>query len=162
MEKIVHKTISLKRLMFHIMLPILGGVLLRFILNDTQMIYQSLNLPFFAAPTWVFKPLWTLAFVFVGISAYLVSDSIKDSKLKIIALRLYYATLAVTLLWPIIFFNMQSINMSLAVSLLLLACGGATFIKFRHFSVSSVICFSIYAVWVIYLVVLNAAVVMMN
>lgn len=162
MEKIVNKTISFKKLMFHIMLPIVGGLLIRFILTDTRMIYGSLNLPFFAAPSWLFRPLWTLTFVFVGISAYLVADSLKDFKHKTIALRLYYATLACTLLWPLIFFNFGSINLSLAASLLLLTCAVATFIKFRHFSISSIICFSIFAVWVIYLTILNIAVVVMN
>ena len=162
MEKIVHKTISLKKLMFHIMLPIIGSLLIRFILSDTRASYDSLALPFFATPVWLFRPLFTLTFVFLGISAYLVADSLKDFTVKQVALRLYYATLTLALLWPLVFFSLGFLNISLGLSLLLLVCLGATFVKFKAFSLPCTVCFSVFAVWTVYLALLNVAVVAMN
>lgn len=66
--------------------------------------YASLIKPAFSPPGWLFPVVWTVLFVLMGISAWIVYES--DCTLKIQALALYGLSLVINFLWPIFFFNM--------------------------------------------------------
>ena len=69
--------------------------------------YDSLNKPVFNPPSWVFAPVWTILFVLMGVSLYLVWDKgLKEKKVKI-ALGFFSAQLLLNVLWSVIFFGLQ-------------------------------------------------------
>lgn len=67
--------------------------------------YQELIKPALSPPGWVFPVVWTILFILMGISAYLVYRS--DSPYRNSALRIYVLQLAVNFFWSIIFFNLE-------------------------------------------------------
>ena len=90
-----------------IAIPLAVGGLAAFLTRNSMDIYEKINQPFLAPPSWVFPVVWTVLYVLMGVSAAMIYDdekaSVDDKKH---ALRLYGINLAVNFLWSIIFFNL--------------------------------------------------------
>ncbi|MCC7552480.1 tryptophan-rich sensory protein [Candidatus Micrarchaeota archaeon] len=70
--------------------------------------YESINKPSFNPPNWVFGPVWTILYVLMGISAYLIySKGIKKKEVKL-ALIIFGIQLVLNTLWSILFFGLTS------------------------------------------------------
>ena len=81
---------------------------------DSMEKYQDMYHPPLAPPGWVFPFVWTLLYILMAISAYLVYtarpkeqtqelDEKPESKNKV--LKLYLLQLAVNVIWPVLFFR---------------------------------------------------------
>ncbi len=66
--------------------------------------YSTLRLPALAPPGWVFGPVWTVLYIIMGISAYMVYIRRKT----ISAMPIFLVQLALNALWSIVFFGMHS------------------------------------------------------
>ena len=66
--------------------------------------YSILQKPPFAPPAIIFPIIWTLIYLFMGISYYLLTKKIDYRPIEKIV---YYAQLVVNLLWPIFFFTLK-------------------------------------------------------
>jgi len=71
--------------------------------------YASLNKPALNPPSWVFAPVWTTLFLFMGVAAYLVwvRPNIKDRQRRT-ALTVFGVQLALNTLWSILFFGLHN------------------------------------------------------
>ena len=70
--------------------------------------YASLNKPFFNPPAWVFGPVWTLLFILMGISLYLViKDGLKDKTVKQ-AFSIFIFQMFLNVMWSVLFFGLQN------------------------------------------------------
>ena len=65
--------------------------------------YQQLARPAWAPPSWLFAPAWTLLYILMGVSAWLVWRE-RGFRHARIALLLFLAQLAVNALWTWLFF----------------------------------------------------------
>lgn len=90
-----------------IAIPLAIGGLAAFLTRNSMDIYEQINQPFLAPPSWVFPVVWTILYVLMGVSSALIYEN-KDGAVedKKRAFRLYALNLAVNFLWSIIFFNM--------------------------------------------------------
>ena len=68
--------------------------------------YESLNFPSFRPPNWLFGPVWTMLFILMGVSLYLVLE--KDIKKVKPQLAIFGVQLALNVLWSFLFFASQS------------------------------------------------------
>ena len=68
--------------------------------------FEKANKPFLTPPDYIFPIVWTILFILMGISAYIIfrSDSLQKSN----ALIIYGIQLLVNFFWPIFFFNMSA------------------------------------------------------
>lgn len=96
---------KIKKLIFAILLCYLPGLLGSLFTNPNSLWYQSLNKPFFNPPGWVFGPVWTLLYIMIGISLYLIIE--KDWKKYKIALTFFGIQLFLNGLWSFLFFGLQ-------------------------------------------------------
>ena len=89
-----------------IIIPLAIGGLSAFITRDSMDIYDKINQPFLAPPSWVFPVAWTVLFILMGISSAMIyrADAPAEDKKK--AFRLYGINLVVNFFWSIIFFNL--------------------------------------------------------
>lgn len=87
---------DLKKLFMNILIPLVIGGIVAFI-TMPFMDYNSLRLPPLSPPSIVFPIVWTILYILMGVSAYLVS---KKGNIPMI----YYIQLGVNALWSIIFF----------------------------------------------------------
>lgn len=91
-----------------IFIPLILGGLIGFFLKDNFSFYQTLNKPFFAPPKWLFPVVWSILYLLMGISYYLVRKEDNNPKDK----YLFYLQLFVNLLWPILFFKFEQLLLS--------------------------------------------------
>jgi translocator protein len=99
--------INWKKLVVSLVIPqIVGGVGALFTTPKISNWYQGLNKPFYNPPNWVFGPVWTLLFLLMGISLYLVWN--KKKKLSNKVFGIFWLQLGLNLLWSILFFGLQS------------------------------------------------------
>ena len=97
--------IDKKLLAKSIALPVLVGVVSGLLTRNAMQDFEVLNQPPLSPPGWLFPVVWTILYVLMGISAYLIKRSDADEQEKADALTLYYYQLLVNFLWPVFFFN---------------------------------------------------------
>ena len=95
---------NLKLLLKNILIPNIIGFLGGLIGNAKDG-FKSINKPEFAPPGLVFPIVWTILYILMGISAYLVENS--NHPLKKDALRYYYASLILNASWTFFFFKLK-------------------------------------------------------
>ena len=98
--------IKLKPLIISIIIPLLIGGLSGLLTRSNISVFASLNKPPLTPPAIVFPIVWTILYILMGISAYLIY--ISDSQYKSDALRAYALQLIVNFFWSIIFFNFNA------------------------------------------------------
>lgn len=94
----------------------IGGLSAFFTMNSMD-IYQNINRPKLAPPGYIFPIVWTILYVLMGISSYLIHRS--NHKNKETALIIYYFQLLINFSWPIFFFNYQNFLFALAILFIL-------------------------------------------
>lgn len=94
----------------------IGGLSAFFTMNSMN-IYQNINRPKLAPPGYIFPIVWTILYVLMGISSYLIHRS--NHKNKETALIIYYFQLLINFSWPIFFFNYQNFLLALAILFIL-------------------------------------------
>ena len=94
----------------------IGGLSAFFTMNSMD-IYQNINRPKLAPPGYIFPIVWTILYVLMGISSYLIHRS--NHKNKETALIIYYFHLLINFSWPIFFFNYQNFLLALAILFIL-------------------------------------------
>ena len=116
-------------------------------------IYKYLDKPLLAPPSIVFPIVWTILYVLMGISAYLVYESNTENKSS--ALLIYGVQLLVNFIWTIFFFllNYRLIAFFIIVILLILII--IMIIKFYNINKLSAYLQIPYLLWVIFATYLN-------
>lgn len=111
------KKINVSALIINLLVPLAVGGLSSLITKDSMSLFEKVAKPPLSPPAWVFPAVWSVLYVLLGISAYLVWKDKPFYHGR--ALAIYAADLFVNFLWPIIFFNMKAYSFA-AVWLFLL------------------------------------------
>ena len=90
-----------------IAIPLIVGITASLLTRDSMEIFASVNQPPLSPPAWLFPIVWTILYILMGISSYLIAVADTDKEAKEKALRLYAYQLIVNFLWPTFFFNLQ-------------------------------------------------------
>ena len=99
--------INVRQLITSIVLPLAVGAIAGLLTRNAMMEFAVLNKPPLSPPAWLFPAVWTILYILMGISAYLVKTSDATPEEKSSALTLYYYQLIVNFLWPVFFFHFQ-------------------------------------------------------
>lgn len=97
-----------KRLWFSILGIVILGSLSGITINNPKKYYLSLELPFFAPPSWLFGPVWIVLYLMLGAALYFIWID-KSSKQRPLLLTLFIVQLVANLLWSFLFFNQKNI-----------------------------------------------------
>lgn len=81
--------------------------------------YNKLTLPSFNPPTMVFPIIWTVVYVLIAVSAYMVWQKRDGSTNFLTARAVYIIQLALNFLWQVVFFGLHSIVGGLLIIILL-------------------------------------------
>ncbi|MCX6718464.1 MAG: tryptophan-rich sensory protein [Candidatus Staskawiczbacteria bacterium] len=140
--------------------------------------YQSLNKPGFNPPNWIFGPVWTVIFVLMGISLYLVwserflvnnkinfkgrkpwnklSQKFLSGKWQKANIIIIFAVqLVLNILWSVIFFGMHSPGVAFFELLMLWVAIIYTIINFYRVSKTAAYLLLPYILWVSFAGILN-------
>jgi len=98
---------SLKKLIISLVISVGVGLLSGFLTKDSMEIFERLTKPPLSPPGSVFPIVWSILFVLMGISAYLIWISDAPKQKKQTAFAFYGAQLALNFFWSIIFRKLQ-------------------------------------------------------
>lgn len=151
-----------KELMISIAISLGVGALAGFLTRNSVAIYSELEKPPLSPPQWVFPVVWTLLYILMGISAYLIYQSDADTKEKKDALRVYGIQLLLNFVWSLVFFNMQAYLLAFIILILLWF---AIYIMIERFSAIHMTAGKLqipYLLWVMFAGYLNLAIICLN
>ena len=123
--------------------------------------YDTLDKPFFTPPSWLFGPVWTLLYLAMAVSGWLVWRERGFAGART-ALALFFAQLALNSLWSILFFGLESPGLGLVEILVLWAVIFLTIRAFRPISRPAAVLLIPYLAWVTFATFLNAGIWWLN
>ena len=88
-----------------IAIPLIVGGVSALLTRNSMMAFEQVPQPPLSPPEWLFPVVWTILYVLMGISSYLILASNSSQEDRSSVLRLYAYQLLVNFLWPTFFFN---------------------------------------------------------
>jgi translocator protein len=122
---------------------------------------QTLELPFFYPPGWLFGVVWPVLYVLMAVAAWLVWRERGFSWARV-PLVLYFLQLGLNLLWSVIFFGLRAPGLALLEIMVLGVAVALTVLAFRSVSRPAALLMLPYLAWVGFAAVLNAAIWWLN
>jgi len=123
--------------------------------------YHTLQKPPFNPPDWVFAPVWTLLYILMAIAGWIVWKS-PTTKARRTALTVFAAQLGLNLIWSVLFFGLQRIDLALIEITILLGAIGINALLFWRIEPIAGALFVPYFIWVGYATALNGALLQLN
>jgi tryptophan-rich sensory protein len=123
--------------------------------------YADLRKPSFNPPNWIFAPVWTVLYVLIAISPWLVwrRTHWTDGRR---ALTWWFAQLTLNAAWTPVFFGLHRVALALAIiACLLVAIAGTIFAFRRHHGFAAAMLLP-YLAWVAFATMLNASIWWLN
>ena len=139
-----------------------GGIGSLFTFSAIPTWYKFLNKPFFSPPNWVFGPVWTLLYTFMGISAYLVWRRLQFSKKSLPFWHVYWTQLVLNFLWSILFFGFKMTGLAFIEILAMWYFIARSIQEGKKIDKWSAYLLYPYILWVSFASILNLAIFMLN
>lgn len=126
--------------------------------------YQELIKPFFNPPSWLFGPVWTVLYLFIGLVFYfLYKDKRVSWKTKKVLMVLFLIQLVLNGIWTPIFFGMQNLFWGMVVIVVLDVVLLTLLYKFRNLRLDLItLLWAPYALWVLFATLLNVFLWLLN
>ena len=150
---------NIKCLVISIAIPILVG-LIGSLLGNSSMGFDMINKPNFSPPGYIFPIVWTILYILMGISSYIVYNS-KSSK-KDEAIVIYGLQLLVNMLWTFFFFNLKWYLFSFIWIILLIVLVSVMIYRFVKINKLSGYLQIPYLVWLVFASILNLSIYILN
>lgn len=100
-------SVKIKALLVNLAIPLAVGGASALLTRESMEFYETVDKPAFAPPGTVFPIVWTILFLLMGVSAYLVWTQYR-APLRRRALWVYAIQLAVNFVWPLLFFRARA------------------------------------------------------
>ena len=120
--------------------------------------YATLAKPTFTPPNWIFGPVWTILFLLMGISLYIIWSH----KANKTALIFFSIQLVLNILWSILFFGLKSPLLAFGEILILWCAILITIIRVYPMSKFAAWLLMPYIAWVSFAAILNFTVYLLN
>lgn len=141
------------------LLILIIGLIIGIYIKDDVSFYSELTRPNLAPPKFVFPLVWSVLYILIGIVYSNIKNQNYFKKIKF----LFYFSLILNFLWPIIFFKEKLIFLALLdIILLALVILSLLILFIRKKSKVNSIIFSLYLVWIFFASYLNIAVYILN
>lgn len=99
------RKVNIVALLVAVFIPLAIGGISAALSAKGMTIYGSMEKPPLSPPAWLFSVAWTILYILMGASSYLILLSDVDNNTKLMALGLYLLQLVMNFMWSIIFFN---------------------------------------------------------
>lgn len=153
-------TVKIKTLIISVLIPLAVGGLSALISMNAMDRYADVVQPSFAPPAVLFPIVWTVLYILMGISSYMVFESKSPNRKK--ALETYAVQLAANFLWSIIFFNLGMYLLAFLWLILLFIITAVMTVKFYRIKPAAGFLQIPYVLWLVFAGVLNWFVFMLN
>lgn len=151
------KKFNLTDLLIFIITAELAGAVSALIAGNFSVLYSQIIKPPLSPPALVFPVTWGILYALMGISAYMIYKTGKNSPLKI-----YIFQLAVNFSWSIIFFRFKLFTFAAIVSIILFLLVGIMIFAFSKVRKTSALLNIPYLLWSAFAAYLSTGVCILN
>jgi len=155
------KKIDYKMLLLYIGFALCAGII-GSLLGGDMSFFSKLNKPMFALPAYIFPIAWTILYILMGISSYMICANKTDKKFKKRACLIYVAQLLVNSLWTLFFFRLRWYLFAFIWLILLIFLVIVMIIKFYKIKPISAYIQIPYILWLLFASVLNYSIYYLN
>ena len=149
-----------KSLVKHVALPLAVGGLAALLTRGNMAVYDAIVKPAFAPPPILFPIVWTVLYVLMGVSTYLLGP--ESSEDKSAAKAVYLLQLLVNFFWPILFFNKRAFLLAFIWLVLLWILIGVMIWRYERINRTAAFLQIPYWVWVTFAGALNFSIYWLN
>jgi len=143
------------KLVISIAIPLFIGFIGSFFTSSSvDTWYKTLKKPDFNPPNWVFSPVWTLLFILIGLSFYIIWKNNFGGK-KVLLLNIFFTQLFANLIWSLFFFGLRGPFWALIDIIVLWLAILVNIIVFYRVSKPAGILLVPYILWVSFAALLN-------
>lgn len=139
----------------------LGGAGGFFTVSEIATWFVTLRKPSFNPPNYLFGPVWTLLYILMGISLYLIWK-LPPSPQRKKAITIFLIQFLLNVSWSFIFFNQHQILLALIDIVAMWGCILFTIITFAKLNKTAAWLLIPYISWVSFATLLNAAIWILN
>ncbi len=155
------KTNKIVKILFSILLPlVIGAIGGGATIPEISSWYAFINKPSLLPPNWVFGPVWTLLYIMMGISFYLIWS--KGTKKISTAWKWFLGQLSLNLLWSFLFFKWHLLGAAAVEIIVLWLVILGNIIYFRKINKTAGNLLIPYLLWVSFASYLTIAVALLN
>ena len=147
--------------LFYLFLPLIIGLISSRFISNSVFIYKLLEKPSLSPSPSVFPIVWTILYLLMGISYFLLKKKYKYYDISNASFW-YYLQLIINFFWPIFFFKNQALVFSFIWLVFLIATVIITFIKFYKLNKISGYLLIPYIIWLFFAAYLNLSVALIN
>jgi len=138
---------------------LIGGL---FTARSVRTWYPTIAKPWFNPPAWVFGPAWTLLYLLMGISLYLVWRTMGAEDARRAALLFFFLQLLFNAGWSVVFFGMRRIFLAFVeICVLWILIAGTVLLTLRISAPAAYLLIP-YLLWVTFALVLNYSIWRLN
>ncbi len=149
--------INIKKLVISILIPLGLGFIVG-LLSGSSDGYKDIIQPSFAPPGWLFPVVWSILYILMGISDYLIKDNLNTNS----SLKIYKIQLVVNLVWSFIFFKFKLFLLSFLWIILLIFLVVNMIKKYISINKTSAYLQIPYLLWIIFAAILNFSIYLLN
>lgn len=143
---------------FYLTLPLILGTIIG-IITSNNIDYKMLNKPPLSPPSIVFPIVWTIIYILIGLSYYLLKKNSYNNKVESL---IYYIQLFVNLTWSIIFFTLKLRFISIIwILILIILIYLLITLFYQKYKISAYLLIP-YLIWCIFATYLNIGIYLLN
>ena len=154
--------INLKKLLICILIPLIAGGLSTLIVGSDIKIYGNVIQPPLAPPSWLFPLMWTVLYILMGISLYLVRSSNADGYSVKSATNAFAVQLFLNFIWSPVFFKMKLFLAAFFILIAMLVSVIVMTVRFYKISKPAGLLQIPYIIWLIIAGYLNMGIYLLN
>lgn len=125
--------------------------------------YQSLNLPWYTPPDWLFGIAWNLIFIAATCSALRVYTTVKSGRTRFILLSVFFINGLLNAFWSFLFFFHHQIGYALIDAVILeFTVFFLLYLLFQKGQKTAYLLLLPYALWMIFAIILNIHIWLIN
>ncbi len=149
-----------RKLIIFILIPLAVGLVSGILTKNSMTMYNTLNPPALSPPGWVFPVVWTILYILMGVSSYLIATSPSQKKQE--ALLLYAIQLFLNFIWSPIFFGLGNYFLAFLVLVLLWYVIVKMIRAFFRIDPTAALLQIPYLLWITFAGYLNLAIIFLN
>lgn len=152
--------VKIENLLISILIPLLLGLIASLLTKNNMQIYNSLNMPGVSLPSYIFPIVWTILYILMGISSYIIFNT--NNKSAKSALFIYTLQLFFNFTWSLIFFNLNNYLLSFIWLIILIMLIIIMIYKFYKINPIAAYLEIPYLLWCIFAAYLNYSIYILN
>lgn len=153
---------NLKRFLISLIIPLAVGGISAFLIRDDMKFYNEVRRPIFSPPAAVFPIVWTVLYVLMGISLYLIWNHRDEYTPKGTAYTFFAIQLFLNFIWSPVFFVAREFMAAFIILIFLLIAAIAMAVSFYRVDKHAGILQIPYIIWLIFAAYLNLGIYILN